>query len=163
MAWTHWRRLLSPTWLLIGATLSASDCELGVGPVGAGPAETNPPQVGPPRPWSGLAVMVEVRPNLSSSLGEAFGSIRALHSIETPSGIGTSTYLDSLRVHSFVSMGDSIVAMNLAAGEGEAGHFSVTVIAPGYVAWDTTGVSVGVRANRLVSTEQLSVQLVETP
>ncbi len=158
MAWTHWRRLLTPTWLLIGATLTAFDCELGVGPVGPGPAETNPPPPRPPRPPSGPAIEIEVRPNLIIYPARPYvGEIR------------DGSYVDSLRLYGHI-IENSIVAMVLRAGEGRPGTYSVTVTAPGYVTWDTAGVIVGVgldsslaHVDSVVRTVHLYHELQETP
>ncbi len=150
MARTHWRRLLTPTWLLIGATLSAFDCALGVGPVGQGPAETNPPPP-PPHPPIGSAVRIEVRPNLAFGVGATFGTIRE------------GSYVDSLTLHGHILGDTSVVAMILEAGHGRPGTYRVTVDAPGYVTWDTAGVVAGIGADSIVRTVELSVQLVETP
>ena len=96
-------------------------------------------------PNTNPAIAVNVQPRLTDTIGKAFGAIR------------DGTYLDSLRVKWLDPQ-----YMMLWAGAGRRGTYSVTVAAPGYVTWDTTGVRVeGTECNTY--TKNLSVQLEETP
>ena len=144
MTWKHWRRLLVPTCLLtIGTTLVA--CDLGdswdLSP--AGPRS--------PPPASGCAgacwaITVQVQPSLTDSLGMAFGTIR------------DGSYTDSLRVWR-----SNFENMNLSAGMARPGIYRVTIAAPGYVTWDTTGVVVPAFGDGIRHSTWLIVRLEETP
>ena len=85
--------------------------------------------------------------------GKPFGTIR--------DGI----YVDSLRA-AWSALTDE-VTMRAGWSEGSSeprpGTYDVTVAAPGYVTWDTTGVVVEADSNGVVRGKYLGVQLVELP
>lgn len=139
------RRLLVTTCLLLGATLSGCGVDLtglDLSDVDLGMDAPNPlPPDSPVNP----AIAVQLLPRLSDSVGQVFGTIR------------DGSYIDSLRVR-FVYPNHLI----LWAGVGRSGTYDVTIAAPGYATWDTTGVWVPA-SSYVVYTKNLSVQLVETP
>ena len=70
--WRHWRRLLVPTWLLVGTTLSG--CDVPTVPLCC----SSDPGWPPPTPPPGVrtpGIQVDVRPGLVGSAG-SLGSIR---------------------------------------------------------------------------------------
>lgn len=164
MTWRPWRRLLLPTWVLIGTTLSACNLNFsaldtpGLPNPPGGPTSDNPfgPRIPDP------AIVVVVRPSLTDSLRKVFGSI------------SEGSYLDSLRVQSWVRDPTGVaVAMRLWTGHPEMpsllarpGTYDITIAAPGYVTWDTTGVVV--EAGRsgiggILRSVHLSVRLEPSP
>jgi hypothetical protein len=114
--------------------------------------------------------MVEVRPDIADSLWfslpmsarTAFGIIRE------------GDYVDSLRVGDLVrDSSGSIEAMSLWAGHyalpsfpfARPGTYDVTLMVPGYVTWDTTGVTVDSDSSGyyIQETVHVSVQLEPRP
>ena len=114
-------------------TLSACWGDIGFGSGGTEPGQPAPSPPSNPGPPTGVAIKVEVLPNLGSGTGErqAFGAIR------------DGSYLDSLTLGGLVQTPNGM-AMVLLGGPNRPGTYDVTVAAPRYVPWDTTRIVVGV-------------------
>jgi hypothetical protein len=155
MQWNRWRSLVAC--LLIGA---APACDLnlsGLDNLGLPnpPGGPSGPQTGsPPLPLARPAISIEVQPKISDSLSQAFGTIRE------------GSYIDTLKVH-WTALRDPartvLVAGYDSLASPRSGMYAVTIAAPGYATWDTTGVRVDVDSAGVGQTVSLSVRLTTVP
>ncbi len=154
--------------------LGQTACDLDVSGIGEGFGEglehVDDFEFGPwpgGRPLHAIRILVSPADSLTSSWVVPQDVNRVF-----PGTISEGSYVDSLRVQTWgYDHTQHVGLMVLVAGEqwyptpprARPGTYDVTVAAPGYVTWDTTGVVVEADSIGVVRTVYLSVQLEETP